>query len=91
MAKALDSAGDVPVDIDPIFSFAEWRTLSANDLRVVTNIRNPQPWGAGFIPRGASAWLQPRSLHINGLRVGFWRACRGELQFGACAALAPST
>ena len=27
------------------------------------------------------AELQPRSLHINGLRVGFWRACRGELQF----------
>jgi hypothetical protein len=23
MAKALDSAGDVPVDIDPIFSFAD--------------------------------------------------------------------
>jgi len=27
------------------------------------------------------AGLQPRSLHINGLRVGFWRACSGELQF----------
>ena len=31
------------------------------------NIRNPQPWGAGFIPRGTSAPLLSKSMDCRGV------------------------